>query len=160
MNITNKFFPKSEKNKIIILTLEINKPHLNIDEFKNFEIMNCYELLEKQNYDSLNDSNEKRIEYIANEIINSKINILICDVCFSITDFDKISELLKPNKLIINKILVPNESKRKSKLLDGQEIYRNHSRWLDFYPGQIEEIHEEFEMKIKNKKNKYHESIS
>jgi hypothetical protein len=155
MNFIKKYFLKSPKNIKVILTLQICEPSLKITEFDNFKIINCHEVLEKYNYDLLKDSNQKRIEYLSEEIINSETNILICDTGLSITDFHKISEILKSSELNIDKILVPNESKRIRKLQEGQEMYRNHSRWIDFYPGQIEDIHNEFELTIKNLKSRY-----
>ena len=155
MNFIKKYFLKSPKNIKVILTLQICEPSLKITEFESFKIINCYEVLEKYDYDLLKDSNQKRIEYLSEEIINSESNILICDTGFSITDFHKISEILKSSKLNIDKILVPNESKRNKKLQEGQEMYRNHNRWIDFYPGQIEDIHNDFELIIKNLKSRY-----
>ncbi len=146
---------KSEKRINVILTLRICEPHLNISEFENFEIINCYEVLEKYNYDLLKDSNIKRIEYVVDKILNSKTNVLICDTNFEILDFHKIIEMLEPNKLNIDKILVPNETKRNEWLAEGQETYKNHSRWMDVRPGQLEEIYEEFEYKIKKLKSRY-----
>ncbi len=63
--------------------------------------------------------------------------------------------MLKPHQLTVNKILVPNESKRNKKLADGQKAYRDHSRWLHFYPGEIEDIYKEFEAEIKTLKARY-----
>ena len=155
MNLIKKYFLKSKRKINVIITLQICKTDLNISEFENFEIINCFEVLQKYNYDLLKDSNFKRIEYIADEIINSETNIIICDTGFNITDFHQITKILKPKKLNIDKILVPNEFKRNNKLAEGQEMYQNHNRWIDFYPGQIEDIHNEFELKIKNLKSRY-----
>lgn len=155
MNFIKRYLLKSKKKKNVILTLQVCEPELNISEFVSFKIVNCFEVLQKYNYDLLKDSNLKRLEYIADEIINSENNILICDTGLSITDFHIISEMLNPNELTIDKILVPKESKRNQKLVEGQEMYRNHNRWIDFYPGQIEDIHNEFELIIKNLKTRY-----
>jgi hypothetical protein len=155
MNLLKKYLSKP-KNKIeVILTLQVCESDLNISELASYKIMNCFEVLEKYNYDLLKDSNLKRLEYISDEIIDSENNILICDTGLSIMDFHKISEILKQYKLTIDKILVPKESKRNQKLAEGEEMYRNHSRWIDFYPGQIEDIHNEFELKIKTLKTRY-----
>lgn len=144
------------KNKInVILTLQISEPDLNVSEFAGFKIVNCYEMLEKYNYDSSHDSHLKKLEYISEEIINSEDPILICDTGLSTMDFDIISEILRPYKLTINKIVVPNPSKRNKKLAEGQKMYREHSRWLHFYPGEIEDIYNDFEEEIKDLKIRY-----
>lgn len=155
MNFIKKYFSKS-KNKInAILTLQLSEPDIKNSEFVNFKIVDCSEVLQKNNYNPLKDSNLKILEYISEEIINSEDNILIYNAGLSITDFDSISEMLKPYELTIDKILVPNESKRNQQLAEGKEAYRNHNRWLHFYPGEIEDMHNEFELKIKNLKTKY-----
>ncbi|MBP2616856.1 hypothetical protein [Chryseobacterium jejuense] len=109
---------------------------------------------EKYEYHSSKEYQLKKLEYISDEIMNSEYNILICNTGLSITDFDTLSEMLKLHELAINKILIPNESKRNKKLADGQEAYRNHSRWLHFYPGEIEDIYNEFEAEIKSLKTR------
>ncbi|SDJ57645.1 hypothetical protein SAMN05421542_3863 [Chryseobacterium jejuense] len=109
---------------------------------------------EKYEYHSSKEYQLKKLEYISDEIMNSEGNILICNTGLSITDFDTLSEMLKLHELAINKILIPNESKRNKKLADGQEAYRNHSRWLHFYPGEIEDIYNEFEAEIKSLKTR------
>ncbi|KPE51892.1 hypothetical protein AOB46_06605 [Chryseobacterium indologenes] len=144
------------KNRInVILTLQISEPDLNTSEFAGFKIVNCYELLEKYNYCSSQDSHLKKLEYISEEIINSEDPILICNTGLSTMDFDIISGILRPHQLIINKILIPTLSKRNRKLAEGQEAYRNHSRWLHFYPGEIEDIYNNFEEEIKDLKTRY-----
>ncbi|ROS11413.1 hypothetical protein EDF65_3825 [Chryseobacterium nakagawai] len=152
-------FKKKEnllKKKItVILTLQVSKQDINISEFAGFKIVSCHDILQKFNYRSSIESHEKKLKYISEEIIHSKDDILICDLKVSITSFDTLTEMLKPHQLTINKILVPNESKRNKKLAEGQEAYRNHSRWLHFYPGEIEDIYREFEAKIKSLKTRY-----
>ena len=141
--------------KIVCLTIRCSKSEIDFEEFKNFTIYDCYEVLKKYNFDSQKDSNLKQIEYISTEIINSKTDIMICDFDLEIIDIDKISEKLKVYNLFVNKIIVPNKMKRNKLLADGQEMYRNHNRWLDFYPGQIENIHNEREREIKFLKSYY-----
>lgn len=155
MNFLKKYFSKTKSETNVILTIKISRSELNIAEYKDFRIVDCSEVLQKNNYNPLNDSEDKRIEYISEEIIHSEENILIYETGLSISDFDTISEMLKPYNLIISKILVPGESKRKKRLAEGQEAYRNHNRWLNFYPGEIEEMHEAFELMIQNLKDRY-----
>lgn len=155
MNFIKKYFSKSKKKINVILTLQLSEPDIKNSEFVNFKIVDCSEVLQKNNYNPLKDSNLKILEYISEEIINSENNILIFNAGLSITDLDSISEMLRPYELTINKILIPNESKRNQQLAEGKEAYRNHNRWLHFYPGEIEDMHNEFELKIKNLKIKY-----
>ncbi|MFZ4930380.1 hypothetical protein [Chryseobacterium sp. Mn2064] len=144
------------KRKInVILTLQVSESDINTSEYKGFRILSCYDMLEKYDYRSSTDSNQKKLEYMLEEIIHSEYHILICNTHLDVVDFDTLSEMLMPHELIIDEILVPNESKRNKKLADGQEAYRNHSRWLHFYPGEIEDIYERFEAEIKSLKTRY-----
>ena len=43
----------------------------------------------------------------------------------------------------------------REQLADGQKAYREHNRWLNFYPGEIEENHKYFEQRIITLKEKY-----
>lgn len=144
------------KKKInVILTFRIDESDIKNSEFANFKIVDFSDVLLKNNYHPSKDSELNKLEYLSKEIINSEDNIVIYNTGSSLEDFDIISEILKPYELIINNILVPNESKRKQQLADGQKAYRDHSRWLHFYPGEIEENHKYFEQKIKTLKAKY-----
>lgn len=155
MNFIKNQLPESKNRISVILTLQIAEPEVNVSEFAGFRIINSHEILEKHNYCPPQDSHLKKLEYISEEIINSEDPILICETGLSTMDFDIISEILRPYELIINKILVPNPSKRNKKLAEGQEMYRNHSRWLHFYPGEIEDIYNDFEEEIKDLKTRY-----
>lgn len=144
------------KKKInVILTFRIDESDIKSSEFANFKIVDFSDVLLKNNYHPSKDSKLNKLEYLSKEIINSEDNIVIYNTGSSLEDFDTISEILKPYELIINNILVPNESKRKQQLADGQKAYRDHSRWLHFYPGEIEENHKYFEQKIKTLKAMY-----
>ncbi|BAP33387.1 uncharacterized protein CHSO_4350 [Chryseobacterium sp. StRB126] len=155
MNFIKKHLSTSKKKINIILTLQISESDLDSSEYVNFKIVNCFDMPEKYEYHSSKEYQFKKLEYISDEIMNSEHSILICNTGLSITDFDTLTEMLKSYELIIDRILVPNQSKRNKKLADGQEAYRNHSRWLHFYPGEIEDIYNEFEAKIKSLKAKY-----
>ena len=141
--------------KTIYLTLTINKSEINREIFENFTIINCYEILDKYNYNLLKDTNLTRVEYLTTEIIKTESNLIICDTNLNVEDILRLSENIKLSNFYINKIIVPNEIKRNKLLAEGQEMYKNHNRWIDFYPGQIEEVHNEFEMKIKNLKSTF-----
>ncbi|MGN7864655.1 hypothetical protein [Chryseobacterium sp. 22458] len=154
MNFIRKYL-LDKKNIHIILTLQVPKADINISEFKGFKIVNCSDILEKYNYRSSVDSDQKKLEYLSEKIIHSEDHILICNTGLSIPEFDTLSEMLKPHQLTINKILIPNESKRKKKLAEGQKAYRDHSRWLHFYPGEIEDIYKAFEAEIQTLKTRY-----
>lgn len=154
MNFIKKYLSE-KKNINVILTLQVPKADIDPSEFKDFTIVNCYEMLERYNYRPSADPRRKKLEYISEEIIHSENHILICNTGLEIPEFDTIAEMLKPHQLTINKILIPNESKRNKKLADGQKAYRDHSRWLHFYPGEIEDIYKEFEAEIKTLKARY-----
>lgn len=145
MNLIKKLFGNKRTRINICLTLEIPKSDLNISEYVNFEILNCVELLEKYKYDLLKDSNLKRLEYIEIEIINSDSDILICDTRLGVDEIIRISEKIKLSKLTISQIIVPSKDKRDKQLEEGLELYRNHNRWIDFYPGQVEDVYNSFE---------------
>ncbi len=152
MNFIKKYLFTSQKKISIILTLQISESDLDNSEYVNFKIVNCFDMPERYEYHSSKEYHLKKLEFIYDEIMNSEDHILICNTGLSITDFGTLIEILKQHQLTINKILVPNESKRNKKLAEGQEAYRNHSRWLHFYPGEIEDIYNEFEMEIKSLK--------
>lgn len=155
MNFIKKYFSKSKKKISVILTLEVSSSDVNTPEFADFKIVSCYDILEKYNYHPSMDPYARKLDCICEEIIRSEDPILICNTGLSVPDIDALSEMLNPHELSIDKILIPNESKRKKKLAEGQEAYKNHSRWLNFYPGEIEDIYHEFEAKIEGLKSRY-----
>jgi hypothetical protein len=155
MNFLKRKVADPEKKIIVAFTLKIPESDLQNPEFAGFKIMDGSEILQKSHYNPLNDSRLKKFEYIAKEIISVKDSILIYNTGFGLTDFPTISEMLKPYNLTVNKIFLPNESKRNQQLVDGQKAYWDHNRWLNFYPGEIEDLHEEFEREIKSLKARY-----
>lgn len=155
MNMIKNNLSKSKKKIKVILTYRIGESDIKSSEFSNFKIVDFSDVLLKNNYHPSEHSELNKLEYLSKEIINSEDNIVIYNTGSSLEYFDAVSEMLKPYKLIINNILVPNESKRKQQLADGQKAYREHSRWLNFYPGEIEENHKYFAEKIKTLKAKY-----
>ncbi|MFP3593429.1 hypothetical protein [Chryseobacterium sp. SIMBA_038] len=155
MNFIKNNLSESKKKINVALTFRIYESDIKSSEFANFKIVDFSDVLLKNNYHPSKDSELKILEYLSKEIINSEDNIVIYNTGSSLEDFDTISEMLKPHELIINNILVPNESKRQQQLADGQKAYRDHSRWLNFYPGEIEENHKYFAEKIKTLKAKY-----
>lgn len=155
MNIIENNLSASKKKIKVILTYRIDESDIKNSEFAHFKIVDFSDILLKNNYHPEKDSELNKLEYLSKEVINSEDNIAIYNIRLSLEDFDTISELLKPHELIINNILVPNEAKRQQQLADGQKAYRDHSRWLNFYPGEIEENHKYFAEKIKTLKAKY-----
>lgn len=146
---------KPERKIKVILTYRIDESDIKNSEFANFKIVDFSDVLQKNNYDPSKDSELNKLEYLSKVIIISEDNIVIYNTGSNLEDFDTLSEMLKPYKLIIDNILVPNESKRKQQLIDGQKAYREHNRWLNFYPGEIEENHKYFEQIINTLKEKY-----
>lgn len=155
MNIIENNLSESKKRINVILTYRIDESDIKNSEFAHFKIVDFSDILLKNNYHPSKDSQLNELEYLSKEIINSEDNIVIYNTGSSLEDFDIISEMLKPYDLIINNILVPNKSKRDQQLAEGKELYRNHSRWLNFYPGEIEENHKKFAEKIETLKAKY-----
>ena len=158
MNFIKSNLPESKKRINVILTYRIDESDIKNSEFAHIKIVDFSDILLKNNYHPAKDSELDKLEYLSKEIINSEDNIVIYNTRLSLEDFDTISEMLKPHELIINNILVPNEAKRKQQLAEGQEAYRNHNRWLNFYPGEIEENHKKFAEKIETLKIKYQNS--
>lgn len=155
MNIIENDLSESKKKINVILTYRIDESDIKNSEFADFKIVDFSDILQKNNYNPQKDSELNKLEYLSKEIINSEDNIVIYNTGSNLEDFDTISEMLKPHELIINNILVPNEAKRQQQLADGQKAYRDHSRWLNFYPGEIEENHKKFAEKIETLKTKY-----
>lgn len=155
MNIIENNLSASKKKIKVILTYRIYESDIKNSEFAHFKIVDFSDVLLKNNYHPEKDSELNELEFLSKEIINSEDNIVIYNTGSNFEDFDTISEMLKPHELIINNILVPNEAKRQQQLADGQRAYREHSRWLDFYPGEIEENHKKFAEKIETLKAKY-----
>lgn len=155
MNFIKNILSESKKKISIILTLQVPESDLPTSEYAGFKMINCFDMPEKYEYHSSKEYYLRKLEYISDEIMSSEDNILFCNSELNIEDFDTLSEMLKQHGLIINQVLVPNLSKRNKKLAEGQKAYRDHSRWLDFYPGEIEDIYNEFEERIKSLKTKY-----
>jgi len=134
----------------VYLTFKIEKKDLIITNFAEFDVFDSWEVLDKFSYDLITDSNETRLNYISKQIEKSNSNILICNAGYNLEDFERIAQNLEIQKIRINKIFLPNQIKRDKILAEGIELYNNHNRWFDFYPGQIEDIHNDSEERIKN----------
>lgn len=92
-------------------------------------------------YDPLKHKTSDRIRLIATEIIRSNGDILVGQAGFSASEFAAIESRLLANGLHLNTIFVPGESRQKQRLKEGHELYANHNRWLNYYPGEIDDIH-------------------
>lgn len=129
----------------VCITFRLRKEDFDSLTYTNFELVNCFEVLEKYGYDIMKHSTTDRLNFIATEIINSKKNSVICDVSLDYEGTIYLSEFLRKSNIEISKIIVPNQIKRNKHYQEGLEAYRYHNRWLDFYPGQIEDVYNEFE---------------
>ena len=61
MNFIKKYLSE-KKNINVILTLQVPKADIDPSEFKDFTIVNCYEMLEKYNYHPPADPRRKKLE--------------------------------------------------------------------------------------------------
>jgi len=136
---------------------------LNIRD-KAFDNLNCIKIdrpyiSERYNYDYVKDSREKKLDYFISEIINSDIDVLVGDFCYNLTDLIQVAKLLKKHRLAINMIYIPSEERRIEKLAYGKTLYK-YNRWLDFYPGEIEDEYRKFESVIEEIENYYRDTIT
>lgn len=132
-------------NICFTVNLELNDKVF--DDLKYFHKVHISAIADKYKYDLFSDDTLMKYGYLVQEIKSINADILIQNAFYDLNDLKVLISLLNKEDLEIYKIFIPSVSRRIARLIEGQEMYSNFSRWLDFYPGQIEEIHESREKK-------------
>jgi hypothetical protein len=117
----------------IFLTYNLNSNEACFDYLTDVLKTDSTTLLNKYSYDIFKHTNDQRISFIAEELKICNTNILVGSAGYAYEDFKKISLHLNEAGLTIDTIFIPSESRRAAELREGQEIYRLHNRWIDFY---------------------------
>lgn len=142
------------KNKIELkkvgLTFELDINDSVFIDYKKIKKINIGEINSKYGYDILKDDRNTKNENIVKEIISSESDIIIGYGFYELMDLVDINNKLKNTKFRLNQIFIPSEERRNRELKEGQKLYQEHNRWIDFYPGQVEDVH-------KSKEKKYYE---
>lgn len=144
---------QSNIQKEIYLTIDLVIDDKVFDNLIDFHKTYTTHLIQKYKYDILVDEKTKEFEYLVKAIKRFKGNILIGNACYNLSDLKVVISLLAKVNLQLNKIFIRSESRRAADLIEGQELYRNHNRWIDFYPGQVEEVHQKNENNLKEIKD-------
>lgn len=124
------------------LTYNLNVNESCFDYLTDICKIDSSDLLDKYGYDLLKHKAHQRLAFIAEEILKSSGDILVGSAGYSYSDFMSIHTALRKNNRAVTTIFIPSQQRLAAELKEGQEIYRQHNRWLDFYPGQIEDVHE------------------
>jgi hypothetical protein len=129
----------------IFLTFNLNVNEPCFDYLTDVYKINSADLLGKYSYDILKHTSHQRLSFIAEGILQSdeSIGILVGSAGYNYTDFMTIHTMLQKKGRAITAIFIPSQDRLASDLKEGQEIYRQHNRWLDYPPGHIENVHEE-----------------
>lgn len=156
MNLLKFLKSRTNQYKIqreIYLTIDLVIDDKVFDNLIDFRKAYISDLIQKYNYDMLVDEGKTELEYLVKELKNIEGNILIGNACYNLNELKLVNSLLSKVNLQINKIFIKSESRRAADLIEGQELYRNHNRWIDFYPGQVEEVHQLNENNLKEIKD-------
>ena len=124
------------------LTYNLHVNETCFDYLTDIYKINSSDLLDKYAYDLLKHTVHQRLAFIAEEILKSSGDILVGSAGYSYSDLLNIHTALRKDNRAVTAIFVPSQQRLAAELKEGQEIYRQHNRWLDFYPGQIEDVHE------------------
>lgn len=129
----------------VFLTINLDVNDKVFDVFSGFYKANIDTIIKKYNYDMFVDEYQLKLKYLVEEIKVLNRDVLIGNVCHSLEDLKLIISLADENHFEIEKVFIPSVSRRILTLLEGQRIYSELNRWIDFYPGQIEEVHQKNE---------------
>jgi hypothetical protein len=129
----------------VFLTIDLEIGDKVFDDFSGFYKASINTIIEKCNYDMLVDNYQIKFKYLVQEIIKLNKDVLVGNVCYNLEDLKLIIALFNESNLEIQKVFIPSVSRRILTLLEGQKLYRDHNRWIYFYPGQIEDVHEKKE---------------
>lgn len=129
----------------ISVTVNLDVEDKVFNDFSDIYKANLEKIIKEYKYDMFVDEYQIKFKYLVQEIKKLNRDILVGNASYDLDNLKLIIALLNENNLEIQKIFIPSVSRRIVSLIEGQEMYRNHSRWIDFYPGQVEEIHQERE---------------
>lgn len=147
------FTNQLNNSKNISLTINLDIDDNAFNDLVGFRKLTINDVAEKYEFDFFTEERIKKFEYLVREIKETKSNILVGNAGYDLNDLKIIGSLLKKEKLKIHTVFIRSEKRRNADLLEGQELYRNHNRWIDFYPGQIEDVHQEKENNLKEIKD-------
>ncbi|WJS94687.1 hypothetical protein NYQ10_21640 [Flavobacterium johnsoniae] len=140
---------QSSDQKIICLTVNLPVNESVFDDLVDFCKINIHEINEKYNFDSYTGERIKKYENLVKEIKKLEGDILIGNAAYNVEDFKVCNSLFAKNNLQIKTVFIRSEERRNADLNEGQQLYRDHNRWIDFYPGQIEDVHQKNEDNLK-----------
>lgn len=127
-------------NIFLTFHLDVNEPCF--DYLTDVYKINCSDLLSKYSYDLLKHTPRERLTFITDEILKTSGSILVGSAGYEYDNFANIHAVLRRNNRAVTTIFIPSPDRLAAELKEGQEIYRQHNRWLDFRPGHIEDVHE------------------
>ena len=130
----------------------------DFDFIKSISTISIFENDKKYNPDGQSITQTQSIKNLISEIKKTETDVLVYGSFFELKYIIDFKKRLKKTNHYLFEIYVLSAVKRHLQLLEGQELYRNHSRWLDFYPGEIEDIHKQREDNI-NEITKYFSSL-
>ena len=133
----------------IFLTFRLAVSEPCFDELTEVLKVESHHLLRNYSYDPMTHGNDQWLAFIVDGISRSTSDILVGSAGSSWEDFQQIAAALARQSKVVDAIFIPSASRRLDDLKAGQEMVRLHNRWIDFYPGQVEEVHEERERRIK-----------
>jgi hypothetical protein len=131
--------------KLIYLTVGIDAEDRAFAEL-DVDKIDCGILLSE--YDLLKHTNEDRLKFLAIGILQYPTNIFVAHALYSADDIVFLNGLLKSKKQSIHKVYIPSPNRMDNQLREGQKMVTEHNRWLDYRPGEIEDIHTAFQNRL------------
>ncbi|WP_029272826.1 hypothetical protein [Flavobacterium sp. KJJ] len=138
----------SNKKKISF-TINLSLDENEFAGLEDFYKISINDIAKKYGFDIYTDERIKKFECLIKEIKYSEGNILVANAGYNVGDFNIINSLLTKENLQIHTVFIRSEKRRNADLKEGQELYNNLNRWIDFYPGQIEDVHQKREDNLK-----------
>jgi len=142
-----------DNKKNICFTIDLSLNEYAFDVLEDFYKTSIHDIAKKYQFDVFTDELISKFEYLIKEIKASENHILVANAGYNVSDFKIINSLLAKENLHIHTIFIRSEERRNADLTEGQKMYQNFNRWIDFYPGQIEDVHQEKEDNLKEIKD-------
>lgn len=144
----------------IYLTIEVDSKDELFNKLEGFHKVNFIDLDQKYNYNLVGDSSRNPLDNLLTEIDYLNQDLIVGFACYDLKELLEIeSKIVSINKKL-DKVFLPSLDKRISKLVEGQKIYSEHSRWLDWPPGYVEDLFAKFEINVTEIKEHYKNTLT
>jgi hypothetical protein len=114
----------------ITITIEINETDPVFDDLINTQRLSIDIAFDKYKFDILKDKQEKRLEYLAEEISLHENDVLVGHACYNLDEILYLNRELEKRQIKLDTVFIPSSKPVENRIAAAKENARLHGRWI------------------------------